>query len=222
MIAIQFQSLQESEEEVQVRDTRDVRELREQLKQSQDRRIQLSNEIDKLNQLAVEYEETLTNRDNVSGVLENQINELKEIASLSEINGDGVIIRIESLVDEEFLQVDDFTPPVELFRFLLNEVRSFGGSEIAVGTERVLTTSAFRDVNGVPQLNYKRVQPLPLDIFVISDDPEKLHNELLVSASVEEFEAFGYALTFQMEENMTLPSYEQIPRVRFMEETKGD
>ncbi|WP_413380017.1 DUF881 domain-containing protein [Alkalihalobacillus sp. 1P02AB] len=220
MITVQYQSLQV--EEPTVRDTRDVRELRELLRQSQENRIQLMEEIDKLKLLVMEYETTLNNREDVVTVLENQIEELKATASLSEITGDGVVIRIESLIQDEFLGKEKRTPPPELFRFLLNEVKSFGAKEIAVGTERIITTSAFREVNGITQLNYKRIPPLPLEVKVISDNPERLHNELLVSSSIEEFEVFGYLISITLEENLSLPAFEQTPRVRYMEEVKGE
>ncbi|KYG35171.1 DUF881 domain-containing protein [Alkalihalobacillus trypoxylicola] len=220
MISIQYSSTQSANT---IRDTRDVRELRDLLNQEQNKRQFYNQEIEKLQTLLAEYETTLHNHEDVVTVLENQLDDLKATASLTEYKGNGVVIRIEPVYEEPYVgENEQKQPSPELFRFLVNELNFFGAKEMSIAEERFITTSAFRDVNGDTQLNSRRLPPLPFDIKVIHDNPERLHNELLVSNSLEEFEMAGFSLSIQIEEGMVLPAYEGIPRVRYMEEVKGE
>ncbi len=217
MLAIQFQTTKEPT----VRDTRDVRELRSHLNQERERHQQLVKEIEKTQSLLHQYEATIESReDDIVDVLEQQIEELRVQAGLSEASGKGVRITIDSLYSDQFFGQERRTPSPELFRFLVNELNIFGAKNIAIGNERIISTSAFRDVSGITYLNFKRLPPLPIEMKVLSDRAERLHNELLVSNSIEEFEIGGFTLTFELEDELVLPAYEQTPRVRFMEEMK--
>ncbi|MDT8859116.1 DUF881 domain-containing protein [Alkalihalobacillus sp. MEB130] len=217
MLAIQFQTTQEPV----IRDTRDIRELRRELLSEQEKRQQLNSEIDKAQALLVQYERSLESRDeDVTLVLSNQIDQLRSAAGLEEKQGEGIIITIDSLYNDQFIGQARRSPPSEVLRYLVNELNIYGAEEIAVGTERIITTSAFRDVNEITYLNNRRLPPLPLQINVLSDKSESLHNHMVVSASVEYLEIRGFSLTIEKSEEVTVPAYDQTRRVRFMEEVK--
>ncbi|WP_088105007.1 DUF881 domain-containing protein [Halalkalibacter urbisdiaboli] len=217
MLAIQFQTTQEPV----VRDTRDIRELRNELRFEQERRQQLNEEIEKTRSLLFQYETSLENRDdNIIEVLQEQIELLREEAGLTEKKGKGIVITIDSLNQDFYLNETRRTPPPALFRYLVNELNIYGAKEIAVGDERIISISAFRDVNGITHLNTRRLPPLPVEVKVISDQPERLHNHMVVSESLEYFEIDGYSFEVTVVDEIVLPAFEQTPRVRYMEEVK--
>ncbi|KHF40774.1 DUF881 domain-containing protein [Halalkalibacter okhensis] len=217
MLAIQFQTTQEPI----IRDTRDIRELRRELLTEQERRQQLISEIDKAQALLLQYENSLENREeDVTDVLSKQIEDLKLEAGLEERRGEGIVITIDSLYNDQFVGQAKRTPPSEVLRFLVNELNIYGAEEIAVGTERIITTSAFRDVNEITYLNNRRLPPLPLQVSVLSDKSESLHNHMVVSASIEHLEIRGFSLTIEVAEEVEIPAYDQTRRVRYMEEVK--
>lgn len=217
MLAIQFHTTQEPV----IRDTRDVRELRRELLVEQERRQQLNSEIEKVQALLSQYEQTVENRnDNISDVLTEQIEELRTEAGLEETTGEGVIITIDSLYNDQFFGQARRMPPADVFRYLVNELNIYGAEDIAVENERIITTSAFRDVNNITHLNSRRLPPLPIQVKVLSEKSETLHNQMVVSESVEFFEIEGFSVSFELVDEVELPAYDQTPRVRYMEEVK--
>ncbi len=217
MLAIQFQTTQEPV----IRDTRDIRELRRELLTEQERRQQLNSEIDKAQALLLQYERSMDNREeDVTEVLSQQIEDLRMEAGLEETRGEGIIITIDSLYNDQFVGQAKRSPPSEVLRYLVNELNIYGAEEIAVGTERIIATSAFRDVNEITYLNNRRLPPLPLQVKVLSDKSESLHNHMVVSASIEYLEIRGFSLTIEKAEEVEIPAYDQTRRVRYMEEVK--
>lgn len=219
MLAIQFQSTKEPV----LRDTRDVRELRNELRAEQERHQKLTQEIDKQTNLIHQYEESIDSSDEtIEDVLIGQIEEMQTQAGLTEVVGEGIVLTIEPIIlDHQFGQTRKSVSP-RLLRFLVNELNIHQAKEIAIGNQRVVSTTAFRDVNGVTQLNGRRIPPLPLEIRVIAEDAQKLHNEMIVSESVIEFEIENLKITSVPVNELTLPGYDQTLRVRYMEQVKED
>ncbi len=217
MIAIQFQTTKEP----LIRDTRDVRELRKELIAEQEKRQQLNVEIHKAERILAKYNELIENReDGITDVLSEQIAELRKEAGLEEKTGKGLVITISPLESGQPFGYERRIPSPEVFRYLVNELNIYGAEDIAVENERIISTSAFRDVNHITYLNSRRLPPPPLEVKVLARDPEILQNHMVVSDSVEYFEINGFSLTFEQRDEITLPAYEQTPRVRYMEKTE--
>lgn len=217
MLAIQFQSTKEPV----VRDTRDIRELREELKIEQERHHQLMKEIEETSTLIYQYEQSLDSQEeNIEQVMTEQIAKLKEQAGLTEMTGEGIILTIEPLIQEQNFGHSRRSVSPKLLRFLVNELNIYQAKGIAIGNERIVSTSAFRDVQGITQVNGRRIPPLPLEIKVLADDAQKLHNEMIVSESIEIFEIENLKITSVPVNELTLPAYNQTVNIRFMEQVK--
>ncbi|TWI55770.1 DUF881 domain-containing protein [Halalkalibacter nanhaiisediminis] len=217
MLAIQFHTTQEPV----ISDTRDIRELRRELVAEQERRQQLNAEIEKVQTVLAQYEQTIDSReDDISVVLTKQIEELRMEAGLEEKAGEGLVITIDSIYNDQFFGQVRRTPPADVFRYLVNELNIYGADDIAVGDERIISTSAFRDVNQITHLNSRRLPPLPIQVKVLSEKAETLQNQMVVSESVEFFELDGFSISFELVDELELPAYDQTPRVRYMEEVK--
>lgn len=211
MLAIQFQTTQEPV----VRDTRDILELRQALKVEKERQLELNNEIKKYQTLLNQYEDSL-----VESVMEEAIDRLREDVGLTEVTGPGIILEVKPFFNDSTTRNSYYSVSPELLRRLINELNIYNAKEIAIGNQRIITTSAIRDVNGITHINARRIPPLPLKIMVLTDDPEKLHHEMVVSQSVEYFAIENFSLTSTPVNEMTLPAYEQTLRVRYMEQVK--
>ncbi|MEB1809998.1 MAG: DUF881 domain-containing protein [Bacillaceae bacterium] len=219
MLAIQFQSTKEPV----VRDTRDIRELRKELRAEQDRHQQLTQEIEKYATLITQYETSLSDhKENVETVMEEQIDKLRREAGLTESSGEGIILTIEPLYHDQFFGHQRHSVSPVLLRFLVNELNFNGAEEIAIGNQRIISTTAFREVNGVTRVNNRRLPPLPIEIKVLTNDAQKLHNEMVVSESVEYFEIDNLKLTSTPINYLELPAFDDTPRVRYMEQVKED
>lgn len=219
MLAVQFQSTKEPI----IRDTRDIRELRKELRTEQERHQLLQIETGKKLQLISEYEYSMTEqKESVEKVIERQIEELMDEAGLTEKTGEGIIITITPLLAEQYHGQQRRAIPPELLRFLVNELNSYNAQHIAIGNQRLVSTSAFRDVGGVTQVNGHRLPPFPIEVKVIAKNAEKLHNEMVVSESNEYFEIENLQMTIERSNSITLPAYDRTPRVRHMEEIKEE
>ncbi|MBU8907105.1 DUF881 domain-containing protein [Desertibacillus haloalkaliphilus] len=217
MLAIQFQTTKEPV----VRDTRNVLELREELKLEQERYQQLLEEIERYEAQRDNY--LLDQSENVDLFIEEALDELREEAGITEVTGEGVILTVEPLYNDRLLGGQNRTVSPQLLQFLMNELNMYNAQGIAIGDQRVVSTTAFRDVNGITHVNGRRIPPLPLEIKVLSDDAEKLHNQMVVSESVDYFAIENLELTSTPINELTLPPYEQTIRVRYMEQVReGD
>ncbi|WP_026674369.1 DUF881 domain-containing protein [Alkalihalobacterium bogoriense] len=219
MMAVQFQSTKEPT----IRDTRDIRELRNDLQAEQERHQQLVLEIENHLSLLHQYEGSFDNEQNVEQVILEQIEQLRKEAGLTEKSGQGIIITIDEMNDDFFIDRPRRSVPPELLRFLVNELNFYGAKDISIGGHRVISTTSFRGVGGVTQLNGgRRLPPLPIQVKVLADDAEKLHNHMVISESNDYFEIEGFSLKSEPINYITLPPFDQTPRVRYMELVKED
>ncbi len=214
MLAIQFQTTSEPN----VRDTRDILQLRQDLRVEKERQQQLNLEIEK--QMALLNQ--LNQKENLEDVMIEALEDLRERAGLKEISGEGIIIEITPLFSDFTLGSQAQSVPPYLLRLLINELNIHGAREIAIGNQRIISTTAIRDVAGITQINARRVIGLPLQVLVLSDDAQKLHHEMIVSQSVEYFEIENLRLTSTPVNHIELPPYDQVLRVRHLHPVKEE
>lgn len=212
MVAIQFTTTSEPV----IRDTRDILQLRQDLRVEKERQQELNQEIDKQLSLINQLQE----EDNIEDVMIKAVYDLKEQAGLTPISGEGIIIEIKPLyTDYGHIPV---TVPPHLLRILINELNIYNAKDIAIGEQRIISTSAIREVNGETHVNARRIPKLPLKVKVLASDAEKLHHEMIVSESVEYFAIENLSLTSTPINFVVLPAYEQPLRVRYLEPIKEE
>jgi uncharacterized protein YlxW (UPF0749 family) len=152
MVAIQFKTTKEPV----VRDTRDILQLRQDLRIEKERQQELNQEIEKQLLLLNQLQE----KENIEDVMIQALNDLKNRAGLTPESGEGIILEIKPMYTD-FGYVPQTVPP-HLLRFLINELNIYQAREIAIGSQRIISTSAIRDVNGVTHVNARRIPNLPL------------------------------------------------------------
>lgn len=146
--------------------------------------------------------------------------DLESRAGLTPVSGEGVIIEIKPMyTDYGFVPQ---TVPAHLLRFLINELNIYNAKEIAIGNQRIISTSAIRDVNGVTHVNARRIPNLPIQVKVLANDAQKLHHEMIVSQSVEYFAIDNLSLTSTPINFTTVPAFEQSIRVRYAQPMKEE
>jgi uncharacterized protein YlxW (UPF0749 family) len=212
MVAIQFKTTKEPV----VRDTRDILQLRQDLRIEKERQQELNQEIEKQLLLLNQLQE----KEDIEDVMIQALNDLKNRAGLTPESGEGIILEIKPMYTD-FGYVPQTVPP-HLLRFLINELNIYQARDIAVGSQRIISTSAIRDVNGVTHVNARRIPNLPLKIKVLANDAEKLHHEMIVSQSVEYFAIENLSLTSTPINFTTLPGYDQSLRVRYLQPIKEE
>ncbi|MEK5380183.1 DUF881 domain-containing protein [Niallia sp. FSL W8-0635] len=215
MIAVQFQTIKEPV----VRDTRDTWELREDLINEKKLELQLINEIRSINAKVEEYEnETSESKEEV---LKETLDELKQEAGLTEVTGNGIILKIAPVNTEILLGEEPGVVTSELLQRLVNELNLYGAEEIAINDNRYVNTSVIREINNVLKMDGNPLNQLPIEVKVIAKDAnaaEKLFNYMKVSKSADEFFLSNLLLNVEQSEKLiTIPAYSKAINIQYME-----
>ncbi|WP_083270672.1 DUF881 domain-containing protein [Bacillus marinisedimentorum] len=216
MVAVQFQTTQEPV----VRDTRDIWELREDYKKAQQKHRELLSEIHKYDQLLAGYEENSAS--SKEKTLKETKEELERKIGLTEVEGPGIVLTIEPLYSDQIPGEPYQTVTPQLLQRLINELNSYGAGAIAIDGKRITASSPIRDVNGQTHVNTKRLKPLPIEIKVLAADKskkaaKKLHDQMTVSQSADDFALDGLMLITTAVDYVKLPAYDETIRIKNME-----
>ncbi|WP_233414462.1 DUF881 domain-containing protein [Thermaerobacillus caldiproteolyticus] len=217
MLAVQFQTIRQPV----VRDTRDIWELRKDLKQEQELQHRLLLETRDYEEKLHSYEKKQSTSKET--VLQETVNELKQEAGLTEAKGAGLVLTIEPFYPDNYVGPITETVSPELLKRLVNELNMYGAKEIAIANERIINTTAIRDVNGVTKVNNRKLTSLPIEVKVIADDVQSLYSHLQVSNILDDFIIENLQLTVSKPmSTVILPPYEGQVRVKYMKAVKAE
>lgn len=184
MVAVQYNTVKEPSE----RDTRDSWEIRQELSEEKKRHSQLLSEILTLNEIVNEYKNTET--EDQGEILTNTVEQLRQKAGLLEVTGPGIVVTIKPAM--ELVQAGFPIEPVspQLLYRLVNEINRFDGQYIEIDGQRIVHTTAIRDINGATTVNGIPISETFIEIKIITESyekAEKLNNYLNVSSFKDAF-----------------------------------
>ena len=215
MVAIQFQTVKEPV----IRDTRDTWELREDALKEQELQLKLIREVRSNEEKISKYESEL--KQSKEQVLRETLDELKAEAGLTEVEGYGVILKIEPAIEELLLGNVATNVSPDLLKRLLNELNMYNAMHISIDNQRVINTTVIRDINNETKIDGYSLNRMPFEIKVIVENEkaaEKLYNRMQVSRSADEFYVDNLKVTVLKPTGMiTIPAYENTIRIRDME-----
>lgn len=184
MMAVQYNTINEPDS----RDTRDVWEIRQELSKEKQLRSELLSEIGQMDDTLKKYE--ATSKESPEQALKETVTELRSQAGLTEAKGPGIVVSIEPSPEAiAFGQDIQGISPDLLIRFV-NSINSFKNLEISIDGQRLVNTTAIRDINGNTTVNTKPVQTPPFAVKIVAgtmEDTEKLYNYLLSSPLMDDF-----------------------------------
>lgn len=221
MIAIQFQTVKEPVE----RDTRDLWQLREALLQEKELQSELLSEIRSIEETLQAYESK--QKQSKEQALLDTIQELKIEAGMTEIQGPGLTLRIEPILEEIQigLPIASSLSP-ELLKRLLNELNMYNAKYVSVDQQRIINTTVIRDINNETKIDGHALTNLPIEIKVAVDNietAEKLYNQIKASKATEEFFIENLKLTIsEPDPEITIPAYDNSIQVRYLESLKAN
>lgn len=206
MIAVQYNTVQKP----QHRDTRDIWEIRQELSEEKKQHSQLLNEIASLKKIVAEYEDASSEEQ--AKVLQTTVENLREKVGLSKVTGPGVRLNIrpaEELILSGF-EIEPISP--DLLIRLINEIYRYNGLYIEIDGQRVVHTTAIRDINGKTTVNSIPISDSNVDILIITENfeqAEKLHSYLYASTFQDDFYLDNLKLTIHpAEEKITIDAFD--------------
>ncbi|GLC87550.1 DUF881 domain-containing protein [Lysinibacillus piscis] len=198
MIAVQYNTIQQPAE----RDTRDIWDIREELSMEKQRHSTLLEEIRSLHEVVDRYEQS--EKTSLQAALSETVNRLQTQAGLTKVVGPGLILRIEAapeLIEMGYV-IREISP--DLLTQLLNELFKNNAIDVAIDGNRVVQTTAIRDINGRTTVNSVPISSLPFEIYVGTSsfkEAQKMYNSLQASSLVDSFYLDNFNLV--IEEPMT-------------------
>ncbi|GAA0364671.1 DUF881 domain-containing protein [Bacillus horti] len=217
MVAIQFQSNNETE----YSDSRDMNELRINLQKERERTQILLNEISKHEHLLYQYEMSMNKEDELTSVMEQELQRIKKMAGMDDVIGEGVIVRIKKSEDMD-LENDFYTQLVfdEDLRKIVNDVNAYGARAISINGQRIISTSAVRNVGNRILVNTIPIQP-PYEIRVIGD-PSILIPALRLEGLDEYFAVVNHVVEYEEKSSLTIKGYSQDIENYYLQSVKED
>ncbi|WPK12041.1 DUF881 domain-containing protein [Lysinibacillus louembei] len=221
MLAVQYNTMQNPEE----RDTRDIWEIRQALSEEKKRHSELLTNIQAMNEVVSKYEDV--NSSNPELVLQETVLDLHRQIGLAPVTGPGLTLTIKPAKEliEYGYEIEAISPEL-LFR-LVNDIYRNGGQYVEIDGQRLLYTSAIRDINGATTINSVPISKTDVEVKIIMPSKElaqKLYNYLLSSSLMDEFYidnlelVVGDVKSFIQIKNIAT----QITKSYLSEATKGD
>ncbi|GEL07301.1 DUF881 domain-containing protein [Salisediminibacterium halotolerans] len=201
-----------ADSEPQAVETRDTAELQEDLLDEKDRRQKLNDELAHLQEVYNQFQE----EEDPELVMDDVLNDLKRAAGVTEVSGEGVVLTVDVYIDEHYEGGGIRHIPPYLLRMLINELNVQGAEEIAIDGQRVIATTAVREANDQTLVNGSWLSYFPIDVKVITEDPESLHHAMMSSQTRERFEYENLQFESETVQSLTVPAYDGVQRVRHM------
>lgn len=195
MLSWQYRSImnnnkQETTKNVKLETVKD--ELLTQKKNNEDlrkRNVELQKQIS-------EYENSQGNLNQLEKNLEAELARVRLIGGLSDVEGAGIVAKIEYLGDEAI-------PENAILRFI-NELKAAEAQAISIEEERIVSMSEIKKAGDYIVVNGKQMLS-PFTIKAIAD-PQKLENSMtMLGGIVEELEYFNFKVTIEKKDNITIP-----------------
>ena len=206
MMAVQYNTIRQPTE----RDTRDLWAIREELSEEKKQHSALLEEIRSLQEVVKRYEQSEeTNR---QIVLNETVNNLKKQAGLTDIMGPGVTFRIEHAPElvEMGYETEEISPDL-LIQFI-NALFKYGALNMAIDGNRIVHTTAIRDINGETTVNSVPLRSPPFEVVVGTSsfkEAQKIYNSVQASTFIDSFYLDNYHLIIEEPtELLTIPAFE--------------
>ncbi|SOB92436.1 uncharacterized protein YlxW (UPF0749 family) [Ureibacillus xyleni] len=221
MIAIQYNTIQKPTE----RDTRDIWEIRQELSEEKKRHSELLSEIGTLKSIVDEYEND--DKDSQAQILKSTVHDLKVRAGIEAVSGPGVIMSIQPAMELVALglEIEPISP--DLLIRLVNEIYRYNGLYIEIDGQRLVHTSAIRDINGKTTINGFAIDESNVEIRVITESfekAEKLYSYLYASTFHDDFYLDNLSLNINKAlSNITIKEYDgKLSNTFLVENNKGE
>lgn len=152
---------------------------------------------------------------------------LAQQTGITSVSGPGVILNIvpASELIEFGYRIEPISP--DLLIRLVNEIYHYNGLFVEIGGQRIVHTSAIRDINGATTVNGVPIDKSNLEIRVITnsyEDAEKLYSYLYASSFRDEFYLDNLNLVInEAQSNLTIDEYDgDLTNTYLVENSKGD
>ncbi|MBT2581859.1 DUF881 domain-containing protein [Planococcus sp. ISL-109] len=205
MVATQYNTINTSD----TRDTRDTWEIRQELSREKQIHSELLSEISLLDETLGKY--TGEAAEDPENILQETVEELRILAGLTEVTGSGITLEVRPSLEAVAMGTDIMEIPPDLLIRLVNEINRFNSIEMTISGQRIINTTAIRDINGYTTVNGERISTPPFAIEITTGNMEetrKLFSHLTASEIHDDFYIDDLTIAVsEPQEQLTLPPF---------------
>lgn len=206
------------------RDSRDTWEIRQQLSREKQLHSELLSEISLLDDTLGKYSDEATQ--DPEAVLKETVEDLRVSAGFSQVTGPGIELEISPSLEAIALGTEITEIPPDLLIRLVNEINRFNGIELAIAGERVINTTAIRDINGYTTVNTKPISTPPFTIGITAtsmEEARKLASHLTASAIHDDFYIDDLTITIsEPQKKLALPAFDGEINMEHLQAGEGE
>lgn len=223
MLAVQYNTVKSPTD---VRDTRDIWEIRQELSEEKKRHSELLTNIRSLNDIVSKYEDAEFSNPEI--LLRETVDELQRQAGLLPVEGPGLTLSIKPAEELKLYGYKIGTIPPDLLFRLVNDIYRHSGQVIEIDGQRLLHTTAIRDINGKTTINSIPISNSNVEVKIITPSIElanKLYNYLLASSFMDEFYIDNFELQVnEVQSKITIAesTTNTLTNTYLVEKNKGD
>lgn len=217
MLAYQFQAVKNA---VGVARNQKLEELSAQLSEAQKQKLDLEKNIKELDKTIESYEQEMANSGGVASALKNELDRVKTLAGLTEVEGPGISITVNPV--EQELGIDEPAPiDFRALLLIINELNASGAEAIMINKQRIVSTTQIRTagytiiINGV---RFSATDKFEIDAI---GNPTTLEGAMNFPSLKDDIEQYYFA-TFKTKkaDKITILKYNKIPEYKFAKPVK--
>lgn len=161
---------------------------------------EIETQIDEREKKIKEYKEAMVSSKEASDILEQELKQAKMMLGVTEVTGDGIIVKIEDNEENAITAT--------LLLELVNELKLAGAEAICINNQRIVNMTDIVDINnGYILVNSQKVVS-PYEISVIGEQTY-LESALNIKNAgfVDKYSKIGYTINIEKVDNITIPKY---------------
>ena len=219
MLAVQFNTTQSPENEM----NSDVWEIRQQLAEEKKLHSDYLLSIRNANDTISKYEDE--EQQSPELILQQTLQSLREQIGSAQVEGPGLQISIEPSVEAKALSLPIGEIPPSLLIRLVNDIYRYNGLYIEIDGQRVTYSTAIRDINGKTTVNSVPIDYTNTVIKVVTaseEDIKKLYNHLQASPFADEFYIDNFSFEVGQPSVVTLGRIALQLETQYLQELKGE
>lgn len=190
-------------EKIRIPETRKLDQLVMILKDTQNRKSHLEHQLLSLKKQinVLHKKEALP-----ENLFNKQIKKLREVAGLTALKGNGVIIELDQDNNEKLTEYNDGNIQSDDLLKIVNELKASGAKAICVNNERIVTVSEIVKAGNNVMVNQTRLSS-PYVIKAIGEPDTMIAALRLRGGIIESLEVFGIKVKIEKKPGLKIPPY---------------
>lgn len=217
MLAVQLQSNMNPIK----KESRSINDLRITLQKELEKRKNLLADTSKYDQLLYQYETSMTEGQSIS-VMKDELARARKLAGMVSVEGEGITVQIkergvETASPPSADSLDPYGPSLVIdqdLRWLVNELFVNGAKAVSINGNRLISTTAIRNVGEDIQVDTKTIRP-PYEIKALGE-PDVLISGLKLEGVDSYFQLTNKTVMLEKEEKLVIPAYQGTRPIQYM------